>query len=520
VVINKLMPNYGWVQNTSNLSTVRDALELVDRYGIKHSDLMGKIRQKREDDGNLPSRWSWDTRCRIKALQAMGLVNIDRNIQGYIITDLGIELLNAPIGNEFYNSKRVLTDEEKQIFKKALLTSVPVNRVLKLFKEDMDGSKDGLSKYDIGEKLGIVGDEGFTHLNPSWVVSNGFKFNNKEGDADKWARTMISWLEQVEWIRKCSEKRDVLGTKLQIYESVEEIRNILRYDAKRTRKQVLSEMLCSNHHPLAKNLQLRRAKILEVLQAAITIESIVNKLIDDGIQIDNDIVHYELINLEQIGFEIRNDGMNYVLVDRIKLDINPILLDEYQPVQTTGVEKNILDAVLRYQSSVPPKLVDNLIRYGNDGTKGQEFESVVADYFTFLGYETTYLGQGRGRVADVIAKYRDTNYQNSYAVIVDAKATNTQYNFPAPDIRKMKEYINEHGMELLHDLIPRHSFSFVSSSFSNPNSKVQEIASDTAVNGCYIKVDTLLELGEKVSQGVVSISTLYGNYIVNDEFAI
>ncbi len=261
-------------------------------------------------------------------------------------------------------------------------------------------------------------------------------------------------------MHQCSAKRDILGKKLQIYEGDGAIRNVIRYDSKRTKKQVPSEMLCSAKHPLSKTLKLRRCKILEALGSNITIDGIVNRLNDQGIQIESKIVQYELINLKQMGFNIRDDKMNYILTDHIKLDVNPMLLEKYNPVKVEHIEGNIQEAIIKYQNSVPPKLVDNLIRYGNDGTKGDKFESVVADYFTFLGYETTYLGQGKGRVADVIAKYRDSNYQNSYAVIVDAKATNAKYSFPASDIRKMKEYINDHGKELLQDLIPKHFIFF------------------------------------------------------------
>ncbi len=64
---------------------------------------------------------------------------MDRNIQGYTLTDLGKELLEAPISAQFYRGKRILTEEEKGVFRKALLTSIPVNRVLNLFEEDMIG---------------------------------------------------------------------------------------------------------------------------------------------------------------------------------------------------------------------------------------------------------------------------------------------------------------------------------------------------------------------------------------------
>ena len=34
---SKLMDNYGWVQNTSNLSTVRETVDLIPEEGIDHN---------------------------------------------------------------------------------------------------------------------------------------------------------------------------------------------------------------------------------------------------------------------------------------------------------------------------------------------------------------------------------------------------------------------------------------------------------------------------------------------------
>jgi hypothetical protein len=514
---NKLLPNYCWVQNSSNLSTIRDTLELVDEYGIKHLELREKIKEFRDKANDLPRRWTWDARCRIKGIHACGLVKLDRTIQGYTLTDIGKKLIKAPKSDKYFKGKRLLTLEEIEIFRKGLLTNVPVNRVLNLFKEDMLTQNQGLTKYDIGEKLGFVGDEGFTHFNPVWIVANDFNFNDKEGDADKWARTILSWLRQVNFI-DLTDKRIIGTKKLVAYKGKEIINRVLRYDAKRIIRNVPSEMLCSNHHPFPKTVQYRRSRLLELLHQERTVDQLKQALQGFDIAIDEKMVRYEIINLTQVGFNIKNDGLLYKLEDRINLDINSNLIASKNET-VNDIEKEIEDAVIKYSLTIPPRLVDNLIRYGNDGTKGNEFESIVADYFTFLGYETTYLGQGHGRVADVIVKYKDQNYQNSYALIIDAKATNNVYSFPASDVRKMKEYISAHGIELLHDLVPKHSFSFVSSDFIKiPNTKLKEIADETSVNGCCIDVKTLLELAHTVSSGAVNISTLYANYTTNEKF--
>jgi hypothetical protein len=141
----------------------------------------------------------------------------------------------------------------------------------------------------------------------------------------------------------------------------------------------------------------------------------------------------------------------------------------------------------------------------------------IDKFFSNMGYESQCLGQGHGRVADVIAKYRSPLNPMSYGLIIDAKAYE-KYTFPAGDVRKMKEYIGLHGAELMQDMIPRHAFAFISMDFSEPDEKLQEIATDTAVNGTAIDVYSLLELGSKVAKHELSIADLYGAFTTNKLF--
>jgi len=113
------------------------------------------------------------------------------SLQGYVITDLGKELVKAPKSNVIRKKNRILTDEEKEIFKRGILSNPPVIQVLTLLNESKRQGK-SLSKYDIGARLGYAGDRGFTHIEAEYVARIGASFNDKEGDADKWARTILS----------------------------------------------------------------------------------------------------------------------------------------------------------------------------------------------------------------------------------------------------------------------------------------------------------------------------------------
>lgn len=516
---NKLLPNYGWVQNTSNLSTVRDTLELVSEYGIRHLDLMNKIKEHRISKGNFRKKWSWDARCRIKAIHACGLIEIDRNIQGYILTDLGYQLKRCSKSDKMFNGFRVLTDDEIEVFRQGILTNPPVIRVLQLLLENLRGNNSGLTKYDIGAQLGFVGDPGFTHYEPEWIVSQGYKFNNKEGDADKWARTILRWIEQVDWLETENDYKNIMGTRLKIYRAKPCIENVLRYDARRVKRKVPSEFLCSDHHAFPKLIQKRRSILLEALNRnPSTPSQLVTLLSEQGIEANKNTIEFEVINLQQAGFKIVSDGMYYKLDETIELDINPGLF-ESTGEEASDIEKYIEEMVVKYQFTIPSRLVDNLIRYGFASDNGRLFESTVEGYFRFLGYDTTYLGQGRGRVSDIIARYIDNVYAKSYGIIIDAKATETTYRFPANDIRKMQEYIDKHGRELLEEHIQRHAFAFVSSKFKgNAKEHLEEIYTTTGIRGTAIRVIELLELGDSVKEGKSKISEIYDNYITNDIF--
>lgn len=519
---SKLMGNYGWVQNTSNLSTVRDTVELIPEHGCTHNELMKNIFKFRKDEGSIRKKWTWDARCRIKAVCATGMAEIDRENNGYILTELGKELKQAKKSEQLYKGKRILTENEINIFRKGILTNPPVIRVLTLLNEHKKKKQLPLSKYDVGSMLGFAGDIGFTHYEAEYVVKLGKKFNNLEGDSDKWARTIISWLIQVQWVVK-SDNIEIFKQKLIRYTTTYEVDRVLHYSAKSAIKYVPEEMLCSDHHPFASIIQHRRMAILKKLEKAkiINISELVDFLKSQDIDTDEETLAFDILNLKQAGFSISQERSSYILLDKLKLS-------EYKAIpqgssgSVEGIEKEIERMVTKYADSLPSKLVDNLIRYANDGktTSAALFEMSIDKFFTIMGYETTCFGQGHGRVADVIAKYKAVSYPKSYAIIIDAKAYK-KYNFPAGDLRKMKEYIKFHGPELLtQDRIPNHSFAFVSMDFTNPEEKLKEIEQETVVSGTAIKVNSLLELGSRVVKNQCKIEDLYSMFTNNQLFEI
>ena len=514
----KLLPNYGWVQNTSNLSMVRDMVELVGTEPINHNEFMRRVYNYRISNEPDLAKWSYDARCRARAIVATGMIHLDRDIQGYVITDLGQELIKAPKSNIIKKKNRILSEEEKTIFKKGILSNPPVIQVLTLLNNSKRQGK-SLSKYDIGAQLGYAGDRGFTHIEAEYVARIGASFNDKEGDADKWARTILSWLQQVGWVVP-GEKLDYHGKALQTYTTTEDVESVLRYEAKSMPKYVPQEMLCSEKNPFSSIVQKRRYAILQALQnrKPTPIVDLTAKINQDGLTIDTETVKFELTSLSQAGFQIYHDHDVYCMQDNIILDEVKGEPGKIDASSHDSLEKIIEHYVVEYADSIPSRLVDSLIRYGSTGKDNcAEFEGAVTRFFTFMGYETTQLGQGNGRVADVIARYRDSMLAKSYGLIIDAKAY-SKYNFNAPDVRKMKEYIQHHQQELMKEMIPKHAYAFVSMDFIPEKNALNEISNDTAVHGTAIDVFTLLELGAKTSKQELKISDLYDSFTSDARF--
>ena len=379
---------------------------------------------------------------------------------------------------------------------------------------------ESLSKYDIGAQLGYAGDRGFTHIEAEYVARTGESFNDKEGDADKWARTIISWLVQVGWVIK-DGSQEYYGKKLPTYTTTSEVDQILRYDARSSVKYVPQEMLCSDKNPFSEMVQDRRFALLKIMNDSQikSIDKIIEELKNIQIEIDEQTVKCELTNLAQAGFQVLHDHDSYCLKDKLLLD-EKITVNRgvKSALSIDELEKSIEHYVVEYEDSLPSRLVDSLIRYGSTGRDNcAEFEGAVTRFFTFMGYDSTQLGQGNGRVADVIARYRDSMVAKSYGIIIDAKAY-TKYNFSAGDVRKMKEYIFLHQQELMKEMIPRHAYAFVSMDFVPEEKHLLEISKDTAVNGTAIDVYTLLELGAKVSKQEVKISDLYNSFTTNKRY--
>lgn len=299
-----------------------------------------------------------------------------------------------------------------------------------------------------------------------------------------------------------------------------EVDRVLQYPARSTVKYVPQEMLCSARHPFSRIVQQRRAVVLRILMKNqyMPLSGLLSAVQSQGVEADGETLAFDLLNLRQAGIQISKEGSIYRLTDNIHLDAPPEQLPIAARKQMAEVEKQIQQYVTAYEDILPSKLVDSLIRCGSGGKDtAAYFEEAVGKLFSLAGYDVQWLGQGRGRVADVIVKYKDALPAKSYALVIDTKAYE-KYTFPAGDVRKMKEYVLQHGGELMKDMIPRHAFVFVSMAFGPPESHLEEIAADTAVSGAAADVFSLMAFAAKALKRELSIADMYPYFTTNRQF--
>lgn len=194
---------FGWVQDPSDFRSLCDVVAIFNKDSSKHIELKDSIipRLIEERDGKQhliealnakPLRITYvdlvgtaftprsSARCNgivqatvpgqvrefigdwpadnfVRWAHALGFIEYHYEDDSFSITQNGIELTNARTeGNE-------INDEEKQIITTSVLAYPPAVRILKLLAETEETH---LTKFEIGKKLGFVGENGFNVLSP------------------------------------------------------------------------------------------------------------------------------------------------------------------------------------------------------------------------------------------------------------------------------------------------------------------------------------------------------------------
>lgn len=463
--------------------------------GIGQAALKG---QKREFQGD------WPTDNFLRWAETLQFLERNVTLDEYAITQKGINYVTCH-------------DEEdkNKILKNQLLHYPPAIQILRTLNE----SSSPISKFDIGESLGFVGEKGFTSISSSLFVEKYFASNEGErkkiksdfeGSSDKYARQICNWLLKL----KLVEKETIFYTyhedrlELDGYKISTDGKEFLR-KAKQNYLYIPFGMLsmssrnkefhCKKRALILKSLETSPKTIAQIFNEVKSDKSFINDLEFLGYTLSEFEIKSDIKSLKNIGIDLVVNDDVYQLKNRIiGLDI------------PRAIELGTLNEVEKIKNRLKNELefinydLLNIIDYSYSKKSSRIFEIYVAKVLEVI-YEKVLLMGGPSK-PDVVASNSKITY------IVDAKAYKDGFSLPIGEqdkmVRYIKEYLDKTGI-WIDEIIEKDmykskdftKFRFVSSSFKNINNKLNSIESRTGgVSGDALSaVDLLISANTHLS---------------------
>ena len=495
----------------------------------KYTDSTGNsqtIKKPYTDDWSADGYLRWAISC--------GLLSYNSSTDTCKITELGKGLAASDDDSA----------AEKEYLSKALLSYPPVIRILTLLKD-----KDNQTKFDLGSQFGFKGELGFTSIPlpiylcdycqaPTATAKSEVR-SNDEGDSDKYARGIASWLGQMGWVD--SSNNEITETYRGIaYTASVQTFSITRAGEKalirakgnssnaKIPRIVMYEMLASNKVSGADYLRYVRANIIDALsRGSKSPAQLQATLKGNNIEIDEDTIADHIRGLTNIGLLIENTGNKYKLLDKIegltiprgetivKDDVNDIK-DEVRRKLNTIDHKYLILIDLAYSnaSSVAKKNAD-----------AREFEIQTANLFiNELDFSGSRLGDSR---KPDVCVYHDKN-----GLIIDNKSYKDGYELPMSHADEMLRYIDENVKRdaalnpnewwtVFDDDVDDFNFAFMSSRFTGTfKNRLSYMSSRSGVNGAAISSVNMLLLAEELKSGRIGYDEVFDKFGSNDEIIL
>ncbi|MDP1815196.1 MAG: restriction endonuclease FokI C-terminal domain-containing protein [Leadbetterella sp.] len=480
---------FGWVQDPGKLKSLRLVVEVFDNKSETHNKLKTRIipRLISEENGlshfiselnkkklslkyrdlvgthstprsktkcnaviqatvrgqTKPFISDWAADNFVRWAQALGFIKWDKKADSFSMTPLGLALSR---------SERE-SDKEYRVFERAFLSYPPVSRIIKLLFEA--GEKDeALTKFEIGRQLGFIGEEGFTSISQNLFVKEislapkeekSDIRSNWEGDSDKYARMICSWLSQLKypWVTGIYKQVKIefvnqnYSHKLQAYTLTRrgiEIRKYIDGSSKFSKvpKLVNFEMLSTKGKD-RQYLRTRRALILNFISKKTKmLESIQGYLKEKGLEESTSTIQDDIKGLENIGLSIDSSRKGYCCSD----EIIGLKMPRLAVAETRRSDVQEMIEQCRSELKAIPHDYLVLISLSFESQQNRMFEiktmELLIEQCKFSG-----LHLGGGNKPDGLI------YNSDYGVIIDTKAYEAGFNIPAPERDKMKRYIDE-----------------------------------------------------------------------------
>lgn len=453
----------------------------------------------------------WTAECFLRWAVSTGILEYNEKEDTCQITELGRALLQASTEKE-----------EREVQKKALMHYPPVQRILQILKEEKD-----CTKFDIGSKLGFVGEKGFTSIPLGYFMAlitdspeteRGKIRNNVEGDSDKYARMITGWLCKVGWAKmEKKEKIATYGDKA--YQRILSVYNITPMGEKalkdargnssksRMEKIVPFQMLATKV-PDVEYIRTRRAHIIQCLKKPKTIDDIQEYLKKQNFSENKETIENDIRGLENMGLFIEYNRLEkYEMKEKI-VGLQ-IPTKKVSKADITALKDKIL-ARLKELDHKYLILVD--LAY-SDADKQQksvdarEFEIKTAELFT---QELSFKGErlGDAERPDVVI------WKKEKGIIIDNKSYKNGFSINRSNEDEMSRYIdqakqqapkqpkNEWWKIFKDNAVTNLYFLFVTSVLKNDFKKyLDSLFVRQAINGGAIDVENLLYMAEKIRRG-------------------
>ena len=418
------------------------------------------------------------------------------------------------------------SSEEYESLSTALLAYPPVIRILTLLKE-----KSEQTKFELGSQLGFIGELGFTSIpqeiflydycNATTPAEKKEIRSNFEGDSDKYARGIASWLIQMHWVT--SHRKNISTTyERKIYSADLQVYSLTRAGEKallkahgnssnpRLPRIVMFEMLASNKTPNAEFLRLQRSLLLKsIANSWKTLEQIKKALNEEDMDLSGSAIVDHISGLSSIGLNISEHQGKYKLRDKI------IHLEIPEQTAYSNDSVNELKEIVRSKlQTVDHKyliLID--LAYSDASSTRQkaivakEFEIQTAELFTKeLNFSGLRLGDANR--PDVVI------YYGNNGTIIDNKSYKDGFTLDKHNSDEMSRYINENRQRIsgvpnnewwknFPETVANFTFLFVSSFFKGRLADQLSYISKTQGNikGAAINIENLLYLAEVLKTG-------------------
>lgn len=460
---------------------------------------------------------------------SIGLIEYDRKLDECSLSELGERYANTEDGSE----------EEEDILKKAFLSYPPVCRVMLLLE-----NKEPLTKFEIGEKLGFIGEAGFTSI-PQHLILQGLsevddaKERNKllsdtEGTSDKYARTICSWLKQLGWVIQVNKTvatviygKEYTDTIAQAYEItlkglkiIKHIKGISKFA--KIPKLVMCDMLATKAID-RDYLRNRRTHLLNALQTDFrSLEYLQKYLETKGISETESTIKDDINSFNNIGLSVVIKQNKYKVTDVI------VGLNIPEKIQNQNIVKSdlaiIKDNIRGKMQCVNHKYLE-LIDLGFDSGANRDYEIQTAELLTVeLDFKGARLGDARK--PDICV------YYGKNGLIIDNKAYSKGYSLPMGQADEMVRYIEENKTrqtsinpnrwwEIFEGTVNEFNYAFISGDFIGGfKDRLKNIYERTGVRGAAINTVNLLLLAEELKSGRMPYPMCFSYFDTNDEIKV